>query len=511
MGRDDKFFALGGHSLKAAQIVSRVLRHLGVKVSLREFFQDATVAALAARIAGRSGHEGAGAIPAAPAAPDYALSSAQHRLWLLHQLPGGETAYNIPYGLEIEGEDVDTAALQAAIAAIVARHEALRTAFVLDAGEPRQRIVASANVAAVPVEVVDYRGMTTTAAEEHAAATAEALARRPFDLAGPPLMRVAVVRMPAATRPRTLLLIVVHHIVGDGWSMTVLIRELNAVYQARRVGDALSLPPLPLQYKDYSEWERGQDWSALEAWWVEKLAGTPERILLPYDARPPAERDFRGDTVEASLEIPTAEALRALGAARGATLAHVLLGLFQLSLYKLSGQRDLCVGLSFANRNRKELENLIGFFVNLVPIRTVLSDDMELEELIGRLATEVTDALDHDCPFDRLVRRLNPERLANRQPLVNVVYAFHRFDDLRLDVGVGVSPRRPREDADAVRSYPIRFRTSKFDLTLFVIDEGEGRPVRLLLEYDTALFTTAGATRVVDAVVRFAHLAVGVA
>jgi amino acid adenylation domain-containing protein/non-ribosomal peptide synthase protein (TIGR01720 family) len=511
VGRDDKFFALGGHSLKAAQIVSRVLRHLGVKVSLREFFQDGTVAALAARIASRSGQEGAEAIPAVPEAPDYALSSAQHRLWLQHQMPGGETAYNIPYGLEIQGDGLDTAALQAAIATVVARHEALRTAFVLAAGEPRQRIVAVADVPAVPLEVVDYRDMTATAAEEQAAATAEELARQPFDLARPPLMRVAVLQMPAVDRPRTLLLIVVHHIVGDGWSMTILMRELTALYQARRAGDSLSLPPLPLQYKDYSEWERGRDWSGHEAWWMERLAGTPERILLPYDARPPAERDFRGDTVEMMLEIPTAEALRQLGAARGATLAHVLLALFQLSLFKLSGQHDLCVGMSFANRNRKELENLIGFFVNLVPIRTVLSDDMELEELIGRLAKDVADALDHDCPFDRLVRRLNPERIANRQPLVNVVYAFHRFDDLRLDVGAGVSPGPPREDAGAVRSYPIRFRTSKFDLTLFVIDEGEGRQGRLLLEYDTALFTTAGATRVVDAVVRFAHLAVGVA
>jgi amino acid adenylation domain-containing protein/non-ribosomal peptide synthase protein (TIGR01720 family) len=511
VGRDDKFFALGGHSLKAAQIVSRVLRRLGVKVSLREFFQDGTVAVLAARIASRAGQDAVETIPAVAHAPDYALSSAQHRLWLLHQMPGGETAYNIPYGLEIEGDGLDTAALQAAIAAVVARHEALRTAFVLAGGEPRQSIVAVADLPPVPLEVVDLREMTASAAEERAAAAAEELARQPFDLARPPLMRVAVLQMPAATRPRTLLLIVVHHIVGDGWSMTVLMRELTALYQARRAGDSRSLPPLPLQYKDYAEWERGKDWSGLEAWWVERLAGTPERILLPYDARPPAERDFRGDTVETILELPTAEALRALGAAHGATLAHVLLGLFQLSLYKLSGQRDLCIGMSFANRNRKELENLIGFFVNLVPIRIVLSDDMELEELIGRLAKDVTDALDHDCPFDRLVRRLNPERVANRQPLLNVVYAFHRFDDLRLDVGSGVMPGPAREDADTVRSYPIRFRTSKFDLTLFVIDEGDGRQVRLLLEYDTALFSSAGATRVVDAVVRFAHLAVGVA
>jgi amino acid adenylation domain-containing protein/non-ribosomal peptide synthase protein (TIGR01720 family) len=503
VGPDDKFFSLGGHSLKATQIVSRIFRDLGVKVSLKEFFAATSVAAVAALIDGRSVSQDDERIPVAPPQQTYVLSPAQHRLWLLHQLPGGETAYNMPFALEIEGAELDTAALERALNDLIDRHESLRTAFVLVDGEPRQRVLARVDAR---LEVVDLRESAAAAAEASARAVADEQAHLPFQLAAPPLLRAVVLRMPpAAGRERAVLLLTVHHIVGDGWSMVVLTRELAAMYRARRMGQAASLQPMRIQYKDYAEWQQRQDWSRAEAWWMTQLEGTPDQIALPYDLAPSGERDFRGAVVDATLEPRVVDGLRALGSRRGATLAHVVLALFQLALYKWSGQSDVSVGMSVANRTQADLEGLVGFFVNLVPIRARLSEDMDLDALIDQVSTRVSEALDHDCPFDLLIRGLGRQRVANRQPLINVVYAFQRFDDLRLDreeVDAGSQP-----GDDSIRQYPIEFRTSKFDLTLFAADDGPGRSLKFVLEYDTGLFRKSTAERILNALCRFATAA----
>ena len=531
--RQDKFFALGGHSLKATQIVSRILKQTGVKISLRAFFEEATVEALAVKLEqGTPRHASAAAAIAdtaaiasttaiAPAArqADYALSPAQQRLWLLHMMPGGAIAYNIPFAFVLEGPELDTTALRRAFDAIVARHEALRTAFIVVDGEPRQRILAPDEIAGVPFHETDLRHEPASVADARAHAIAEVDTLAPFDLTAPPLLRVAVVRLPALSlqhgQPRHLIVLTIHHIVGDGWSMVVLAREISALYEALSAGRPARLRPLPIQYKDYSEWQNRQDWHEQEAWWLGTLAGMPERIDLPYDFPPAAERDFRGAVEETILDADTVNALRSLGARHRATLAHTVLALFQLVLYRLSGQADICVGMSVANRTHRDLEGLIGFFVNLLPIRTRFSEQMDLDGLVDQVARTATAAMDRqDYPFDLLVRRMHPERVSNRQPLLNVVYAFQQFDDLQADADA--SDRKATSDLNAApdgatqtQAYDVPFRTSKFDLTLFGIDRANDGTLRLVLEYDSGLFRSERARQLLALLVRFAGLAAG--
>jgi amino acid adenylation domain-containing protein/non-ribosomal peptide synthase protein (TIGR01720 family) len=517
VGRLRPFFSLGGHSLTATQVVSRILRRTGVKVSLQDFFHDATVSGLAQRIARSLPETATAEITAAPVRPHYALSHAQQRLWLLHQMPGGETAYNMPLGVVLEGPDVDLDALRRAFVTLIARHEALRTAFIVIDGEPRQRILTAAEVT-FDFPEIDLRQEPPQEADRQALSIAEVEAHRAFDLTAPPLLRAAIVRLPEnLTLKRTLVLLTVHHIVGDGWSMVVLAREISALYEACRSGRPDPLSPLRVQYKDFSEWQTRHGWDDQEAWWLSQLAGMPEKILLPYDFPPAGERNFRGAIEEAVVDSAAVTALRTLAMRLRGTLAHAILALFQLVLYRISGQTDIVVGMSVANRNHRDLEGLIGFFVNLLPIRTRFSEEMSLDDLVERVARTATAALDRqDYPFDLLVQRMRPERLSNRQPLLNVVYAFQRFDDLRVETG-GMSADLERDQGGGpaaaaglqVRRFDVPFRTSKFDLTLFAIDGAADGALRFVLEYDTGLFQADRARQILDLLVRFAGAAAG--
>jgi amino acid adenylation domain-containing protein/non-ribosomal peptide synthase protein (TIGR01720 family) len=504
IGRDDRFFALGGHSLKATQIVSRILRQLGVKVSLREFFEAATVAAVAAIVERRGVARGEDTIPLVPQRADYALAPAQHRLWLLHQFAGGESAHNLLFAVEVEGERVDAAALQQALDDLASRHETLRAAFVTVDGEPRQRIVPAP--LAVPLRVADFSVADGSQADTRAREAVASEIQRPFDLTAPPLVRALLIRLPDGDRgPRSVLVLTLHHIVADGWSVVILTRELAAAYAARRRSTTTTLPPLRVQYKDYAQWQLQRDWAATRDWWRQAMANAPDALALPYDLSPSGERDFAGAAVHAAIDSAVADALRQFADRSGATLAHVVLALFQLALYKLSGQTDLCVAMSVDGRSRPELEHVVGCFVNLVPVRVHMREDLEFAALVATVSRAASEALDHECPFDLLVRDLHPQRVANRQPLVNVVYTFQRLGDLRLD-GLAVDTSAP--GALAIRPYPVELRTSKFDLTLLAADEGGGAPLQLTLEYDTHLFRESTAERVLGAVARFAAAAV---
>jgi amino acid adenylation domain-containing protein/non-ribosomal peptide synthase protein (TIGR01720 family) len=499
VGVDENFFDIGGHSLKAMQVVSRIRRDLGVRLTIRDFFAHPTVAAQAALVAPGLAAAGEDIAPAPPQ-ETYAVSHAQGRLWLLHHLPGGDVAHNMPFAHEIEGAEIDVGALERACAALVDRHEALRTAFVVVDGEPRQRIQPRVDV---KVRVLDMRDLPD--AEARARELAEAEARTPFDLATPPLLRLVVVRMPGSS-PRQLVLLTMHHIVGDGWSSIVLVRDLEAFYAAFQAGRPAALRALRIQYKDYSEWQSRRGLDDAEAWWLRTLADMPERISLPYDTPPGSGGDFRGAIEEAVLDAAVTAGLRTLAARRGMTPAHVLLAVFQLALYRLTGQADLCVGMSVANRPHPDLEELIGFFVNILPVRTRFSESMDFDGLLGQVAQAVTEALDHqEYPFDLLVRRLRPARVTTRQPLINVVFAFQNFSDVRIVTRAGSAAAGRPADAARVRSFDFAFGTSKFDLTLFVADEGE--VLRLVLEYDTALFHAESARRHLGLIARFARTA----
>jgi amino acid adenylation domain-containing protein len=470
---DDRFFDVGGHSLKAMQVISRIRKQLGVALALRSFLDEPTIAATAASV--RAAEPAATVtIPRTPEREHYPLSHAQERLWLIHQM-GGEIAYNMPKTFAIAG-DLDAAALRAALGALVERHEALRTSFILVDGEPRQRVAA---VVDLPLTETDLRIEPDPEAAARAVAERDTLT--PFALERAPLVRMTVMRV--ADR-RHVILLTIHHIVGDGWSLNVLEQELLTLYDAYHREVPSSLRPLRIGYRDFAAWQRGRDQAAGERYWMAQLAGGAETLRLPYDHEPlEEERDFRGATIGRALDPDVAAALRGLASQRKTTLSNVVLTSFALALWQSSRQNDFSIGLSEANRDEVDLEPLIGFFVNILPIRVRISEGSSVDNLLDQTIATVYDAFEHrDYPFDLLVRRLNPGRIANRQPLLNVVYGFQSFRDVRVDVGASGEPSPLSEAAP----FDVPFRTSKFDLCLFV-SEVDGT-LLLELEYDTGLF-----------------------
>ncbi|MDM0053054.1 non-ribosomal peptide synthetase [Variovorax sp. J22R115] len=508
IGRHDDFFAIGGHSLKAMQITAQIHKTFGVSVPLRRLFDDPTIEALARLVQGGDGAErlAFSAIPLAPALAHYELSHAQRRLWMLHQMDGG-AAYNMPEAHVIDA-DVDAKVLRRALAALMARHEALRTAFVTIDGEPRQQIRGTVPFA---IAEFDLRADPQPVAETRAREIADRDANLPFDLTAPPLLRASLARLPHG---RCLFVLTLHHIVGDGWSGNLVLRELLALYEAFRHDRPDPLQPLRIQYKDFAHWQNARGFAPQERYWLTQLAGVPERIALPYDFALEALRDFSGDRVRLRLDPGVAAGLRRLARGRRTTLANLMLALFELLLFHWTRQNDLCIGMSVANRSHPDVEGLVGFFVNLLPIRCRLDDDMDFDELLDLVVERSGEALEQqDYPFDMMIEKLNPERRANRQPLVNVVYGFQNFVDVHTDstpdVDVDVESEATRATA-AVRWEPFdfSFRTSKFDLTLFVVEESDA--LDLTIEYDSTLFLAATIRAQLDRLAGFAAQVVGV-
>jgi len=398
------------------------------------------------------------------------------------------------YRLETE---IDAAALEQAFRLLVARHEALRTAFIEVDGEPRQRILP-----AVPFHLTRLDLSGDPRAEERARAYADREAAAPFDLACPPLLRAALLTLGPR---RAVFLFTMHHIVGDGWSGNVLYREVFALYAAARRGAPDPLPPLRIHYKDFAVWQKARGFENDERYWLQKLAGVPATLALPYDFTPGEERDFRGDAVTGEIDENTVAALRRLALTRKTTLANVVLAVFKLLLFQLTKREDLCIGVSVANRSHPDLESLIGFFVNILPIRVRLDEAMEFDVLLAEVVAACEEAFEHqDYPFDLLVQKLNPARAANRQPLLNVIYAFQNFADVHVAApGGGDRAGEAEAGRTQVRAFEHAFKTSKFDLTLFVSDAG-GK-LQLTLEYDTGLFRAETAARYLALLARFAR------
>ncbi|ACB75255.1 non-ribosomal peptide synthetase [Opitutus terrae] len=496
VGVEDDFFELGGHSLKAMQVATRVQQAFGVRPALRAFFAAPTIAALAQTVgATATGAAQVMAIPRAEPRADYELSFAQQRLWLLHQL-GGASAYNMPEAYMLNTR-LDADALERAFQQLVARHEALRTAFVVVNGEPRQRIHAQ-----VPFALRRIDLSREPAPDERARELADREAAAPFDLTQPPLLRATLVTLGAE---RCAFLFTMHHIVGDGWSGNVLYRELFALYAACRAGAPDPLPPLRIHYKDFAVWQKTQRFDADEAYWLTALRGAPAALMLPYDFPPRAERDFRGDVVRGAIAPAQLVGLQRLARERRTTVANVVLAVFKLVLFQITKQEDFCVGVSIANRQHADLENLIGFFVNILPVRARLNEAMEFDELLAQVSAAATAAFEHqEYPFDLLVQKLNPLRASNRQPLLNVIYGYQNFSDVHVAVGGAATAGAAGEPALDVTPLAHAFRTSKFDLTLFVGEEAGG--LALTLEYDTGLFRAETARRYVELLERFAGM-----
>src|SRR5438067_768310 len=308
------------------------------------------------------------------------LSFAQHRLWLLDQIEPGSSAYNIAGALELRGV-LDVAALERALGALVERHEALRTVFVSVEGEPRQ-VVRESSAWTLPMEDLS--------AEADVAGALKALlaeqGSRGFDLAHGPLFRARLYRL---AEDRHALLLAMHHIVSDGWSLGVLFRELGELYRAYAQGESASLPARRVQYRDFARWQRGwlqgEALQGLLSHWRERLAGAPQVLELPTDRPRPAVQSRRGANYAFSLPLELTQGLRALARREGATLFMTLLSGFALLLSRYNGQRDLLIGSPVANRNRAEIEGLVGFFVNTLVLRADLSGEPSVKEFLARM------------------------------------------------------------------------------------------------------------------------------
>ncbi len=483
VGVEENFFALGGHSLLAMQVVSRVRRALGAELPLRAVFAEPTVAALARRVDGlrRAGAAAAPGLERVPRGGALPASFAQQRLWLVDRLEPGSPAYNLPFALRMRGA-LDTAALRASLDALVRRHEALRTTFAEQGGVPVQVVHPAAPVA---LRELDLRGPPDTERDAEAERLASGEALLPFDLARGPLLRSTLLRV---GEDEHVLLFTLHHVVSDGWSMQVLVREVSALYAAYARGEEPALPELPVQYADYAVWQRG--WLAGEVleeqvgWWRERLAGAPPLLEVPVDRPRAAGRGAGAGTYALTLPPAASRGLRALSRSAGTTLFMTVLAGWQALLARYAGQDDVVVGTPVSGRTRAELEGLIGFFVNMLPLRADLSGDPAWSELLGRTRAAALGAFDHqELPFERLVEELGAGRSLAHTPVFQATFALNRS---------GAEQKLALGSLD-LASFESGAGAAKFDLELTVTDEPD--TLEATLVYREALFDAATAER----------------
>jgi amino acid adenylation domain-containing protein len=479
VGGDDDFFDLGGHSLLATRLLARVREALGAELPLRAVFEAPTLRAMAGRVErARLGAAFPEPIPALPDDAERPLSFAQERLWFLDQLEPGSPLYNIPTTVRLRGR-VAVAALAAALGTVVARHDALRASFPNEQGRPRLVVAPRLEPHLPLVDLADLASGEREAAVERLVGEE---ARAPFDLASGPLLRARLLRLAADEH---LLLLSVHHIVCDGWSLEVLFGELAVAYEAHRQGRRPELPALPVRDTDAAAWQRG--WLAGEAlddqlaYWRGKLAGA-STLELPADRPRPPRPSYRGGQRPLRVGPALTRALRDLGRREQVTPFMTVLAAFQTLLYRYSGQTDVVVGMPVGNRPRPELEGLVGFFANTLVLRGDLGGDPSFRELLSRTRRLAFEAhANQDLPFERLVEALQPERDLGRNPLFQVMFAFQRAP-LRIDL-----PELTVSLTMAASG------TAKFDLELNLVDQGE--ELVGVLEYAADLFDPATVDR----------------
>ncbi|MBV9123278.1 MAG: AMP-binding protein, partial [Planctomycetes bacterium] len=410
----------------------------------------------------------------------FPLSFAQEQLWFLDQLEPGNPFYNIATVLRFRGP-LDESALRRALEEVGRRHESLRTTFRTREGRPAAWVSPPA---AFELPVTDLSPVPPEEREERALALAREEGRRSFDLAQGPLWRTTLVRLGPEEH---LLLLVVHHIVADGWSVRVLVREVAALYEAFVTGRPASLPELPLQYSDHARWQQqfleGQVLRDQLTYWKQRLAGAPTTLELPADQPRPAVQTFRGARQPFTLVPGLVERLRFLGRQEGCTLYMVLLAAFQTLLHRYTGQEDICVGSPIAGRTRAQTEGLVGFFVNTLVLRADLSGDPSFRQLLQRVRETALGAYAHqDLPFEKLVQELQPERDLSHSPLFQVLFVFNQHPD-RLAKVPGVTLDVAEVDTG----------TAKFDLSMYLTESPES--LSGYMEYNTDLFEPATMAR----------------
>jgi len=473
IGVTHNFFALGGHSLLATQIVSRVRQSMDVELPLRSIFEAPTIEGLAKRIAGTEHSAQLTVIPRVPREQSLPLSFAQERLWFLDQLEPGNPQYNGPLPMRLKGL-LNPAAMQGAINAIIQRHEVLRTTFRMDNDRPVQEIASELTI---ELPVIDISAVPAQDREQEARRLAVEEARRPFNLKIGPVVRASLLRLDEEDH---ILLLDIHHIATDGWSIWPFIQELGALYEACRANLPSPLPDLPIQYADFAVWQRQWIESDLIAgqlaYWKNQLAGAPERINLPTDRPRPAVQSYRGATETVFFPTALLNQLHVLGQREDVTLYMTLLAAFQTLLQRYTGQESIVVGSPIANRTRAEIEDLIGFFVNMLVMHSDLSGNPTFRELLQRVRGVALGAFaNQDLPFEKLVEAIAPGRDLSSNPLVQVLFVMQntRRSVLRI-AGVEFA------------GMPIHNETTKFDIGIFLLETPDG--LSCMAEYATDLF-----------------------
>lgn len=482
VGIEDNFFELGGHSLLATQVISRIRHALQVEIPLRTIFETPTVGGLADSINRAHETSASGAAPPLKPVPRderLPLSFAQQRLWFLDQLDPGNTAYHIPYAVRLAGR-LEIEALEQSLSELVRRHEVLRTTFSMIEGQAAQ-IIHPAQPLSVPV--TDLQQVSEDERQTETQRLMEEETRRVFDLEHGPLLRASLLRLDEMEH---VLILVMHHIVFDAWSIPVLLHELGALYQAYASGQPSLLPDLPVQYADFAHWQRG--WLQGEAlaehvaYWRAQLADLTT-LELPTDHPRPPVQTFRGAHQSFTLPDALVQSLYDLGRTEGVTLFMTLLAAFQTLLHRYTTQVDISVGTPIANRNYREIEGLIGFFINTLVLRTDLSGDPPFVELLRRVREAAINAYAHqDLPFEKLVEELQPDRDLSRTPFFQVLFTVRNLQQTSFSL----------PDL-TLHGLEVETGTSKLDL-LMLVDETE-QGISFGFEYNTDLFDHATITR----------------
>jgi amino acid adenylation domain-containing protein/FkbM family methyltransferase len=506
IGIHDNFFSLGGHSLLATRLISRLRQLCQVELPLRTLFESPTIAGLALEIehrlrTGESAEMMPPLLPRRALPPSqpaeaedawgeavdggtesWPLSFAQERLWFLEQLMPGSAMYLMPLAVRLVGA-LKVEALEQTISEIVRRHEVLRTSFPVLDGLPRQ-LISPAQPLLLPLHSLAHLPAQERESEVRRRINAEA--RTPFDLSVGPLLRVSLLHL---AEDEHVVLLTMHHIISDGWSMSVLIREVSALYESYSRGEASPLPELAVQYADFAVWQRG--WLSGEVlerqmgYWREQLGGELPVLELPADHPRSAKESWRGESVSFEVRAELTARLREVSREHGVTMFMLLLAAWQVLLSRYSGQEDICVGTPIANRNRAETEGLIGFFVNTLVMRTDLSGNPTFGELLERVREVCLGAYGHqDVPFEKLVEELEPEREMGRTPLFQTMMVMQNAPEERMEMS-GVAMREEASDGEV----------AKFDVLMTVVEMGGG--LRGAVQYAAEMYSEARMGRMV--------------
>nr|WP_277344895.1 non-ribosomal peptide synthetase [Paenibacillus thiaminolyticus] len=459
IGVKDHFFDIGGHSLRATALVAKLHKEMGIEMPLREVFQYPTIEQMAEVITGKEDHAAYRSIPITEESAYYPLSSAQKRLYILSQMEGGELSYNMPGVLEMEGA-LDRERLEEAFRQLIRHHETLRTGFELFGGAAVQRVHQDVEFAVEHVRVKE---------EEANAHLREFM--RPFDLRQPPLLRARLLELEPE---RHLLLFDMHHIISDGASMGLFLREFAQLYEGAE------LPPLRIQYKDYAAWQQGEmqreRMRKQEAYWLEVFGGEIPVLDLPADYIRPLVRSFEGNTFHFVIDQPRSEKVRQLALQTGTTLYMVLLAAYTTLLSKYSGQEDIIVGTPIAGRAHADLEPLVGMFVNTLAMRNAPSGEKTFQEYLQEVKEHTLSAYENqDYPFEELVSKLDVSRDMSRNPIFDTMFVLQNIEQSEVSL-----------EGLTCKLYPNDHHIAKFDLTFSLTEEAEG--IAGSIEYACSLY-----------------------